>query len=104
MQMPQHIDAPAYLGAVMDPATPALALVAAVTPGSPAESAGLRRGDVITSLNGAPIHSSDDAAQMLSALHPGDPVDIGFSRRVDNQTRVTLGSAPPKAENKATPQ
>jgi regulator of sigma E protease len=51
------------------------AAVAAVEPGSPAERAGLRRGDVITAVNGRPIHTYpqlvDAVNRELAGARPG---------------------------------
>ncbi|HEX6613123.1 MAG TPA: PDZ domain-containing protein [Rhodanobacteraceae bacterium] len=55
--------------------------VDAVTPGGPAERAGLRAGDVITALNGRRL-SGDDASlfEGFSKLPPGKPVRISVLR------------------------
>lgn len=55
-------------------------LVAHVAPGSPAASAGIRAGDVITAVRGRPV---DDATDVLSALQPvkqGDDVAVDLVR------------------------
>ncbi len=49
-------------------------LVVAVTPGSPAERAGLAAGDVIVSLDGATVDSPKALSAFLSDHHPGDLV------------------------------
>jgi S1-C subfamily serine protease len=50
--------------------------VVEVAPGSPAERAGLRSGDVIVALDGAPIDSADDLQRALGAGRIGIPVPI----------------------------
>ena len=69
------------------------ALVYDVTPGTPADNAGLRSGDVITSLGGDSVTSSDDLGAAVRKHKPGDKVDIKFERNGNEQTAsVTLGS------------
>jgi serine protease Do len=48
------------------------ALVASVEPGSPAEKAGLKPGDVIRKLNGQPIVASGDLPAIVGLAAPGD--------------------------------
>jgi S1-C subfamily serine protease len=69
------------------------ALVYTVNPGTPADSGGLRPGDVITSLGGDGITSSDDLGAAVRKHKPGDKVDVKFERNGNEQTAsVTLGS------------
>ena len=42
-----------------------------VTPGSPADDAGLQQGDVIVSVNRKPVHNASEAAQALSSVPQG---------------------------------
>ena len=67
------------------------ALVAEVTPGSPAAKAGIERGDVILDLNGQPVNTPEDLSVHVSELAPGSVVHLKISR--NGQTRdvdVTL--------------
>jgi S1-C subfamily serine protease len=84
----------AHLGVRFDLDVRNAAMVSSVTPGSPADTAGLRPGDILTIINGEPISSYQQVFQFLAALRPGDELDIRFTRRVENQTRATLDSAP----------
>jgi S1-C subfamily serine protease len=84
----------AHLGVRFDLDVQSAAMISSVTPGSPAEAAGLRPGDIVTVINGEPITSYQQVFQFLSSLRPGNQLDIRFTRRVENQTRVTLDSAP----------
>jgi len=54
-------------------------LVSAVTEGSPAARAGLKAGDVITSINGERVHSREDLMRGLRDA-TGDKVDLGIVR------------------------
>jgi regulator of sigma E protease len=63
-------------------ADPALStFVGAIEPGSPADRAGLHRGDEITTVNGKPVHSFTDINALASEFLPpsptGDPVKDG---------------------------
>jgi serine protease DegS len=64
-------------------------LLSAVVAGSPAEIAGLRRGDVILTINGEPIRSRQQALLIVARLNPGDQVQME-GLRDGQQFRVTL--------------
>ncbi len=51
-----------------------------VNPGSPAETAGLRQGDILTAINDRVVDSLQEYADVLRALAPGDAVRIRFLR------------------------
>jgi len=56
------------------------ALVAGVTPGSSADKAGVKTGDIITSVNGAVMRSAGDLRNAIGLLRVGDKVDIELLR------------------------
>ena len=56
------------------------ALVAGVVQGSAAERAGIKTGDIITSLNGVTMKSSGELRNAIGMLHVGDKVEIGLLR------------------------
>ena len=62
------------------------AIVIDVSPGSPADGAGLRRGDVITSIGGTDISSSEDLGRVVRSHKPGDKVDVKWKRGAAAQT------------------
>ncbi len=71
---------------------PAGALVAAVSPGSGADRAGLLAGDIIVALDGQPIESMSQLAVAVRAREPGDVVDIEIVRAGGGITlTATLG-------------
>ena len=51
-----------------------------VNPGSPAETAGLRQGDILTAINDRAVNSLKEYADVLRVLAPGDAVRIRFLR------------------------
>jgi regulator of sigma E protease len=53
--------------------------IASVTPGSPADVAGLRRGDAIASVNGRPVRSFRDINARSSEFKPGEKVELVLS-------------------------
>jgi serine protease Do/serine protease DegQ len=77
------------------------AYVRRVTKGSPAESAGVKAGDVITALNGKALHSSSDLRNRLGLMPVGTTVQLAINRDGKKMDiKVTIGKAPKEAENK----
>src|SRR5450631_207522 len=56
------------------------ALVAGVAPGSSAERAGTKTGDIITSINGVTTKGAGELRNSIGMLRVGDKVEIGFLR------------------------
>jgi serine protease Do/serine protease DegQ len=56
------------------------ALVTAVAPGSSAEHAGIKTGDIITSINGVIMKRPGEVRNTIGMLRVGDKVDIGLLR------------------------
>jgi S1-C subfamily serine protease len=67
---------------------PSGAYVGQVRPGSPAEQAGLRAGDVITALGGQPVQRAADLHGLISQMPKGRDVSLTYVR--DGQKRDTL--------------
>jgi serine protease Do len=51
-----------------------------VEPGSPAEKAGLESGDVITSVNGKPVHTGSDLVNPIASTPVGNSVRVTYVR------------------------
>ena len=83
-----------YLGSIPDMAgseTPGLRLTG-VSPGSPADSAGLKAGDVIVEFDGKPVKDLYEYSDALYAHEPGDEVSIVVVRDGKRLTlKVKLG-------------
>ena len=78
----------AYLGIDGSSAPDDGVVVEEVQPGSPAESAGVREGDVLEQVAGTYVRSMDDVAAVLAAHRPGDVVAIevrtgGITRKLE---------------------
>ncbi len=67
-------------------------LISAVTPGGPADKAGLKPNDVVVSVDGAAIKTGNDLVENISPRHPGSTVQIGYMRNGQKQT-ATVGIA-----------
>jgi serine protease Do len=77
-------------------------VIMGVEPGSPAEKAGLKGGDVITSVNGQTVKSGNDLVNPIAQAPIGSKVKIGYVRDrqaketnavVEDRTRVFPNSA-----------
>jgi serine protease Do len=63
-----------------------------VTPGGPAEKAGLKSGDIITAIDGRNIKDGDDLVNEISSRRPGSSVRLGYLRDGKQaDTTVTIG-------------
>jgi S1-C subfamily serine protease len=68
------------------------ALVEQVVPGSAADEAGVRRGDIITALGDAKVESYGDLLGALRDYQPGDTTELTVIRDgVEKKLEVTLG-------------
>lgn len=67
-----------------------------VTPGGPADKAGLKAGDVIIEMNGQTINSADELIVAIRAKTPGDQVTVTYRRgTLTRNAKVTLGEGQP---------
>ena len=95
-----------YLGIGYQPITPEIAAaynlpvqwgayVTKVAAGSPAETAGIQQGDMITQIDGVPLDATHSYLNTLFTHKAGDQITVGISRNgKDMQVQVTLGEAP----------
>jgi S1-C subfamily serine protease len=74
-------------------------LVRDVNPGSAAEKAGVKAGDVITSLNGERVHGLSELRSKMSAAPEGKPAKLGILR---NKSALALHVEIPAQKNKST--
>ncbi len=71
-------------------------LVTQVTDGFPAQKAGLRKGDVITAIDGAPVKDGDDLVSNISVRRPGSTVRLSYLR--NGQQNVATVSIADRAD------
>ncbi|HYM39254.1 MAG TPA: trypsin-like peptidase domain-containing protein [Thermoplasmata archaeon] len=62
--------------------------------GGPARAAGLRVGDVLTSLDGNPLGGVSDLVEALRGKKIGDTVEVGYERQGGRTVRIPLGTRP----------
>lgn len=73
-------------------------LIDSVQPGTPAEKAGLKAGDLIVKLGNVDIHNTGDLEQVLTQDAPGSTVKIQYYRGKNKQSvSLTLGVRPASA-------
>jgi putative serine protease PepD len=85
----------AYLGVSTQDGSGAGAQVASVAQGAPAASAGLKTGDVITSVAGKTVQDSASLSSLVDAHKPGETVAVTVRRGGQTKTlQVKLGNRP----------
>ncbi|MBB2962914.1 Do family serine endopeptidase [Methylobacterium sp. R2-1] len=99
-----------YLGVQVQPVTKDIAeglgldkakgaLVDHAESGTPAAKAGLKSGDVIESVNGAPVNDARDLSRRIAGLKPGTEVKLAYLRNGKSDVAtVELGTLPTDAK------
>jgi serine protease Do len=81
------------------------ALVAEAQSDAPAAKAGIKSGDVITSVNGDAVKDSRDLAKKIGSMSPGASVKLGYRRNGEDKTlSLTLGKMPNEQQANASEQ
>jgi putative serine protease PepD len=86
-----------YLGTQTssNPTNPDGAQVESVTPGGPADKAGLRKGDLIKAVDGQAIKNPSDLSSVIATKKPGDTVTVRIERSgLTQDLDVKLGTRP----------
>ena len=99
----QSIDAD--LASSLDLPTARGAIVTSVAAGSPAEKAGLKRGDVITAINKQPVADNNNLRNIVAGMAPGATVEVTANRNGRDQNfQVALAELPerPRPEGEET--
>jgi serine protease Do len=66
-------------------------LISSIAKSGPAEQAGLKVGDIITSVDGKPVKDGDELVNIISARHPGSTAKIGYVRNgKEDSATVTI--------------
>jgi len=99
-----------YIGATVQSLSPELAgslglsetkgaIVDQLTPGGPAERAGVRSGDVITAVNGHPVASSEALTRQVGLARPGQDIRVSVLRGGHSQElTIRSGQRPSEAQ------
>ena len=85
--------------------------IEAVTPGGPAEKAGIKADDIVTRFNGVSLGKTDDEdsnpgrklIRLAQALDPGDTVRIEYRRGTENRTATLVAEDIDSSWTFATP-
>jgi len=99
-----HVGGTAFLGVEVQAASDGFgetapgALIAAVVPGGPADSAGLAPGDVITAVDGRAITTPQSLTTVVLSKKPGAAVQVTYTDQTgaSGAVTLTLGSGPPQ--------
>ena len=67
---------------------------APITPGGPADRAGIKPGDIITAIDGAPTPGSDEFVVAIRAHAPGDTITLTVrTGSAERQVKVKLAGS-----------
>jgi serine protease Do len=81
------------------------ALVSEPQKDSPAAKAGIQSGDIITSVNDAPVHDPRELARKIGTMVPGSSVKLGVTHQGQTKTlTLTLGTLPEQKEASTSPE
>ena len=106
----------AYLGVMAQEVTPSIAkafhepevrgaLIGDVTPNSPAQKAGLEKGDIILDIDGKPVNNSAELRMHVSLMAPGTKVNVKVFRGGAEKTLpLTLAEMPTETAKNEQPE
>jgi serine protease Do len=106
----------AYLGLMAQEVTPSIAkafhepevrgaLIGDVTAGSPAQKAGLAKGDIILDIDGKPVNNSAELRMHVSLMAPGTKVNVKvFRDGVEKTIPLTLAEMPTESAKAEQPE
>jgi S1-C subfamily serine protease len=76
------------------------AQISVVEPNTPATTAGLQAGDLVTAIDGKPVTSTDQFIATIDTYSPGQTVTLTVTRSGQTkQIQVTLGVRPASSPN-----
>jgi serine protease Do len=79
------------------------ALIAEPQADSPASKAGIKAGDVVVSIDGAPVEDARDLARKIAEMKPGSSIKLGIMRQGSEKSlTLTLGEMPAQRQAKAS--
>jgi putative serine protease PepD len=84
-----------YVGVELSPTSTGGAQISSVSPGSPAVSAGIQPGDLITAINGEAINSTEQFIATVDNYAPGKEITLTVKRSGQTHNiKLTLGTRP----------
>jgi membrane-associated protease RseP (regulator of RpoE activity) len=94
LPVPAATTANGWLGmAVAESNVPGRWSIVEVVPAGPAAAAGIRSGDELRAINGAPLRSADEVSQALTAIAAGQHVGLSVAR-ADQVSEIALVAVP----------
>jgi serine protease Do len=104
-----------YLGATIQDVSPEIAeslgkpdlkgaLVDELSPGGPAQKAGVKAGDIVLALNGSPVKGATDLTRQVAASRTGDDLRLSILRDGQTLTLVARSGLRPSEEELAKAQ
>jgi putative serine protease PepD len=85
----------AYVGVFLNGASTGGAQITSVQAGSPAATAGLQQGDLVTAIDGKPISSTQQFIETVDTYSPGQTITVTLKRGGSTTTvKLTLGTRP----------
>ena len=85
----------AFVGVFLNSSTIGGAEICSVQSGSPASSAGLHQGDIVTAIDGKAVSSTQNFIETVDTYSPGQTITLTVKRGGNTQTiKLTLGTRP----------
>lgn len=93
-----HVGGTAFIGVQLSPGDGSGVAITGVVSGSPADTAGLQYGDVITAVDGHAVSTPNALRALLLQKHPGDTTTLTWVDQQGSQhsATLTLASGPPQ--------
>jgi putative serine protease PepD len=90
----------AFVGVFLNASSAGGAQISTVQGGSPASTAGLHQGDVVTAIDGKPIRSTQQFIETVDTYSPGQTITLTVKRGGStNSIKLTLGTRPAQQPN-----
>ena len=94
----------AYVGVFLNGTSTGGAQISSVQGGSPAQTAGLQQGDVVTAIDGKAITSTQQFIETVDSYSPGQTITLTVKSGGSSRTvKLTLGTRPATQPNNGTP-
>ncbi len=77
------------------------AMIAGVVQKGPADTAGIRPGDILIAVEGKPVNNVSGMLNLIAQLEPGTPAKLTFIRNTKEETlSITVGTRPKPAQSR----